>query len=157
MSTSVTIGNETFEYPNAGDSPGWGEDASGAFIALADQVNLINNVNDILETAFIIGNNVASFTNITPMIFNTSTVRAVEVDFSIYRTSSTEELVESGTMTLTYKNTANEWGVSMTSSGDDAGVTFNVTNAGQVQYTSTNVSGTSYSGVLRFRAKTILQ
>jgi hypothetical protein len=36
-------------------------------------------------------------------------------------------------------------------SGQNAGVTFSITNGGQIQYTSSNISGTGYVGTLEYR------
>jgi len=155
MSITVTIGTEVFEYPTAGESPGWGEDATDSFVALTEQLNLLSNINDILETSFSISNNVSSLTTISQLAFNTLTVRSAEIDFSVYRKTDTQEVSESGTITVTYKSIAGSWTLTVLSGGDDTGVEFNITDAGQFQYTSSDLTGTSYVGILKFRAKTL--
>lgn len=63
-------------------------------------------------------------------------------------------------MLLVYKNggpVGDKWSLAQTVSGDDTGVTFVVTDAGQIKYTSDDLSGTNYLGQIRFYAKSITQ
>ena len=46
---------------------------------------------------------------------------------------------------------ADSWEIALASHVDDAGVNFTITSAGQVQYSSTNMSGASYAGTLRLK------
>jgi len=157
MARQLVVGNTPFNYPDPGDSPGWGQDATGWAQAVTDELSTVANINDISETAFSIANNILVLTDISSLLFNNSTVRAVEITYSIYRVTNLIELGEEGTINIIYKNTANTWYLDQRSGGDDSGVLFSITNSGQMQYTSSNVSGTSYSGIMKFRAKTLSQ
>lgn len=162
MPVSITINNVPIEYPSPGDSPGWGEEATTFAEEVANVLENLQNPNDILETTFTIANNISSFTNVIGLSFNTGAVRQAEVGYSIYRTSSTalSGVIEGGTMTVVYDNNAgagSKWQLAIGNiAGPGAGVTFTISDAGQVQYKSTDIGATSYSGEMRFRAKTIL-
>jgi hypothetical protein len=70
------------------------------------------------------------------------------------------KLLKKGTLQIVYKNggtVGSKWSVARVAFGDEAGVVFTMTDAGQGQYTSTDLSGTGYAGELRFQAAAILQ
>lgn len=155
MPTNIIINNNNFAYPSPGDEPGWGEAASGAMIEVAAVLSTIQGTDDIPETTFNVANNVSSSMDVTGLVFNPATVRSSVVDYSCYRTTSTTELAEKGQLQLIYKNGATpgtKWSIGRVFFGDDSGLAFTMTDAGQVQYTSTNLSGTSYTGELKFEA-----
>lgn len=156
MAVTITIDNETFEYPESGDSPGWGEESTQTIVKIAEVLNTLKNINDILTTTASVTNNQVSATNVNGLIFNNSEVRAAQIFYSIYRVTNTNELAESGTIDIVYKNNANSWELNRTFVGD-AAVTFSVLPSGQVQYQSSSVSGTGYIGTIKFQAKTLPQ
>jgi hypothetical protein len=162
MPVDITIGTTPISYPSPGDAPGWGAAATEAMEAVAEVLASLSNPNDILETTFTVANNVSSFSNVLGLAFNTGAVRSAEIAYSIVRTSSTNltGITEAGTMTAVYDSAAgsgDKWQMSIGPiAGPGAGVTFSVTDAGQVQYKSSDIGATSYVGEMRFRAKTIL-
>lgn len=165
MSTQITINGATFDIPRQGENPPWGDDLSDAIIALSNALSGIVNSEDILTTSFTIANNQAVVANVTTASFDTSLVRSAFVNYTVYRTSGTFpgvqntdwfEHSESGQIFLTYKSRENTWALTQFTNGT-SGVTFSITTAGQLQYTSTNMTGGSYVGKLKFTAKTFLQ
>lgn len=156
MPTNIVINNNTFAYPSPGDEPGWGEPATNAMVEVANVLANVQGPDDILETTFSISNNNASPLDVAGLAFNPVTVRSAIIEYSIYRSTTTNELAEKGTIELVYKNggtVGNKWTISRSFLGDDSGVIITFTDAGQGQYTSTNVSGASYTGIIRFEAK----
>jgi len=155
MSTNLTVNNNTFAYPVPGDEPGWGEGATGWAVEVTEVLNNLQGTDDIPETSFTVANNNAVATDVVGLVFNPASVRAGVIDYSIYRSTSITELAEKGKMEIIYKNGASsgtKWSIGRVFFGDDAGVVFTMTDAGQVQYTSTNLSGTGYSGIMKFEA-----
>lgn len=155
MSTSVTISGTTYLIPSQGQSPAWGDDLNALLQALVSISNTAVGPADILTTSFTIANN-SSTANVTGASFDTSTVRSAIISYSIYRSSSTTEMSEAGQIMITYLSTAGTWQLSQYTVGT-SGVTFTITNGGQIQYTSTNFSGISYVGKMKFSAKSFLQ
>ena len=150
MSKSLTIGSETFQYPEEGTKPGWGEEAACWAVAVTNKLATLSGVNDINCTSVAISNNQAIVVNIgsgaSALSFPTASVRSFLVDYAVTRGTS----VESGTMEGVYNGTS--WAFVNASNGC-AGICFTITNAGQIQYVSTdNVLGT-----IKFRARTIDQ
>jgi hypothetical protein len=162
MPSNIVVNNVPIAYPSAGDGPGWGEAATTFAEEVATALGNINNPNDILETTFAVANNVGSFTNVAGLAFNTGAVRAAEISYSIIRSSNSNPtgIVEAGSMTAVYDSAASvgsKWQVSVGPIvGPGAGCTFTVTDTGQIQYTSSDIGSTGYTGEMRFRAKTIL-
>lgn len=160
MSTNLTVNNNIFAYPDPGDEPGWGQAATGWASEVTTVLSSIQSADDILETSFSIANDTLSPLNIEGLFFNPVTVRGATIQYSFYRTTSLTELAEKGIIELVYKNggtSGSKWTLSRSFVGDDAGVTISMTDAGQGQYISSNLSGTSYAGVIKFSAQAIAQ
>ncbi len=155
MAVTLTVNNKEFLYPQVGEEPGWGEDATAWAEEVTDVLNALAGPDDILQTTVTINNNQASAANIAGLLFNTATVRSAVIDYNIYRTTSLNEVVEAGTLLIMYKSVANEWSVSQILNGD-AEVYFTITTTGQLQYTSSSLAGTSYTGTMTFEAAAIL-
>lgn len=158
MAIPLTVNGTTFDYPQEGEPKGtWGESASLWAEEVSDLLSDLKGPNDILQTTFSVANNQAVASDITGLVFDNASVRSVIVQYSIYRVTNSNELAETGQIFLVYKNNANTWTLSRQFFGDDAGVTITINASGQLQYTSTNVAGTGYSGELTFRAQTLNQ
>ncbi len=150
MSKSLTVGNETFQYPEEGTKPGWGEEATGWAVAVTDTLGTLSGVNDITCTSVAIANNQACAANVgsgaTALTFPTATVRSFVVSYAVTRGVS----VESGEMEGVYNGST--WAFNLSSVGC-AGMCFQITAAGQVQY----FSDCGCTGTIKFRARTIDQ
>ena len=158
---TLVINNVTYNYPGPGEDPGWGEDATGWAEEVTSVLSSLLGAGDILETTFNVANNVTSATNITGLSFDTATVRSAVIEYSIYRISdtTTSGKAETGVLDIVYDNSAssgNKWLLSQESNGD-SGITFDITDAGQFTYTSTDIGSTNYSGVFKFKARTTSQ
>lgn len=108
----------------------------------------------VAETQFTIADNQSSYQNVTGLSFDHTVVRAVRVEYTIYRTNgSSIERRETGYLTAHYKAVAAAWSYGRESSGDDAlnmtdGLVVN--SSGQVQYKSDSV-GATYVGKMRYK------
>lgn len=154
--TPLVIGSQTFQNPAAGTSPPYGQNLYDIITALAAAVNNTVGPADILPTTYVPANNVASPTSITGLVFSNSTVRGAIITYSVYRNTSITEYSETGTLAVTYKSVAATWEIAQYSVGS-SGLTFTISNSGQVQFVSDNMSGTGYTSKLIFSAKAILQ
>lgn len=162
MAIDLTVNNDTFPYPTPGDEPGWGQAATDWAEAVTEVLGSISGPDDILPSTFSISNNVGVATSLTNLAFNTGSVRQATVTYAIYRRtdSSTSGHAEMGVINLIFDNNAssgNKWLMNQSNVVGNAGVAFSITDAGQLQYTSTNIAGANYSATLRFRAQTLTQ
>jgi len=103
---------------------------------------------DLTQTVSIT-NNQAVAADVTGIVLDTASHRGFKLTYNIYREGSSDELSQTGTLHVAYRPTAATFSLSEHFSGDDAGVTFSI-NAGQLQYTSTDVTGQT-TGELRIR------
>ena len=104
------------------------------------------------QTTFTIANNQASPANVTGLSFSSASHRGAIVEYDITRKTATasSEVRAIGSLILVYRTETSSWSMEEQSNHDDVGVTFTVTAGGQVQYTSTNISGSSYVGTMNF-------
>lgn len=157
MAKTLTVNNVPYQYPGPdADSPGWGEEATGWAEEVTDVLNNLIGPGDILETSFTIPSIQATFIDIAGLAFDTNSVRSASVEYSIYRRSDSETYgnAESGKLELVYDTDApsgSKWLINQYISGD-AGVYFDITDNGQLQYKADEITGTNYSGVLKFKA-----
>lgn len=159
MSIPLTVGTQTFNYPIQGQDPQWGEEAAGWAEAVTNVLATLLAPGDILQTTATINNNIAVATNVEGLLFDPTFVRAANVDYSVYRISTANPSgnTESGTIYLVYDTNAapgSKWSLSQKINGD-AGIAFSINDAGQIQYTSTDINSTGYSGTMKFSARTL--
>lgn len=65
------------------------------------------------------------------------------VEYVLQRVTNSNEKVESGIISVKYRPTSLSWDVvNLTSDSEDAGITFNMTADGILQYSTTNIAGT---------------
>ena len=157
MSIPLTVNGDIYNYPQNRESPSWGEDATDWASAVTDVLGSIVGTGDILQTSATIANNISSPTSIPSFNFDPILVRGAVCIASIYRVTTgggATELAETVHIYLTYKSTAGSWEIAVVGTGS-SGVTFSITNGGQVQYTSTNITGSAYSGTIKFKAQAL--
>lgn len=155
MSIVLTINNTPFEIPEQGDQAPWGENVTDFLSEVARTINSLSGPSDILETSAIINNNMSTPTDIPTFFFDPVSVRSFRAEVSVYRTYGTNEVSEEISFVGLNQGTAG-WLIQIDRIGN-SGVTLDITAAGQVTYTSTNLVGAPYSGVIRFRGVGVLR
>lgn len=155
----LVVQGQVFDYPEPGSEAGWGQDATGWAEAVNQAIASLLGPGDILETTALILNNQSTLTDVVGLSFANNVVRAANVQYAIYRSTETPEaLAESGTLYITFNNLTNAFTISQVKNAEEeAGVVFSITSSGQVQYTSSSMSGTGYSGIITFKAQTLSQ
>lgn len=113
-------------------------------------------VGDDTQGTFSMSNNQSSAASITNLSFSGSAFRGAVVQYTVYRYhSGVYEGSQVGTLYLGYRTNAADWKIDDIANGDLVGVTFTITAAGQVQYTSTNLSGSQTSFVMKWNYWTL--
>lgn len=97
----------------------------------------------------VLANNQGTPADITGLLFDKVSIKAAQFDYEIYRRTDTQNEMEAGTGFVSYRTDTSTWEISFQSQFDDSGVTLSITSGGQVQYVSTNLTGTSYAGKMR--------
>lgn len=156
MSTTVIVNNTEYTLPLQGENSPWGSDLSDLITALVDVANTVVSTGDILATTYSLANTVTSPTAVTGLAFDISTILSSTITYTIYRKTDSNEVTEHGVIFLSYKPTASTFELSQHHVAD-AGVEFTVNGSGQFLFTSSTISGTNYSGTMKFSAKSTLQ
>lgn len=157
MAIDLVFGNTVVQVPVSADSPDWGPAITSAFQAISETLATVSGEFDVPSQSFIINN--GGLANITPLQFPTSSVRAINISYAVFRTTDSVTAYETGTIIAAYSpaNTVGgKWEMSQDKLGDGQ-IIFNVTDLGQVQYNCTTIAGSSYSGRVIFSAKALLQ
>ena len=154
MPKILIVGNEEFEFPEEGDSSGyaggWGESVTSWAEAVTKALETVQQPNDIPISTAPILNNVTTPTLILGFAFDTSEVISIQGEYIVKRSTDTANLVENGNIEGNYNGS--DWFITHTNIRD-AGIVFDITTSGQIVYTTTNISGANYSGVIIFKAK----
>lgn len=153
MARQIQIGSDIFSYPEQGESAGWGEEATETMVKVAETLNDLSGPNDILLSFANLNNNQTTAANINGLVFDTSEVQAIEVDYFILRTYDSGSSVAGETGKILGYYDGSQFVISVESTGN-TGVDISVLNTGQFQYKSSNLANHS-SSVIRYRAKTI--
>lgn len=125
---------------------------TGATSNIQDQLDAlpIASAGDINETSFSMANNQASPADVTGFAFANGVARSFKALASV-EIDATADLYEVFDIQAVQKGAT--WDLAAVSTGDNSGVTFSITNAGQVQYASGNSAG-FVAGLIKFRAIT---
>lgn len=101
---------------------------------------------DIQRTTFVALDNTITPTNVTGLAFANGTVRGFDTILSVERDTTYAEYSLKGIQK------GASWEMSQDYIGDETGLTFSITSAGQIQYISTN---TTFNAILKFRALSV--
>lgn len=160
MSISLNISGTIIDFPSSSASPDWSigviEFAQAVEAALqgvagpfdvAPQIQSIDSYNP--------GTNI----DLQSASFPISDVRSVELVYSVYRETTTTTAYEAGTLQAVYSaNNAPGFQWEVTREGEGEGfIDFTFLDNGQVQFSTTAISGANHTGIIGFQAKALLQ
>lgn len=154
VKTQMSITSDASGIKLTGDSasPGnvkyYGTNASGTKGYY--DIPAVGSEGDIQETLYGAANNQTTPTNVTGFAFSNAVVRSFKALVSV-DIDATTDLFEAFELLGVQKSTG--WDLIVSSTGDDSGIVFSIDSSGQVQYTSTNITG-FVTNRLKFRAIT---
>lgn len=161
----ILIKGTLINIPNSAQSANWAPGIIEAFQALADAVNVFTGTFDVAPQAQAIDAfNPGSNIPLDNLVFPPSEVRSATVYYTVYRKTEDSgppdgvELAEGGTLELIYNNSrpsTQKWEV-IRSGGGDAKIDFIVTDLGAVQFSTQSVTGINHTGIVSYRAISIL-
>lgn len=156
---NLTVNNNTYAYPDPGSEQGWGPDATGWAEDVTEALESLAGTGSINETQALI-ELTATNQEIPGLLFNSSIVQSAEVFYRIYRETSDEKLAESGTLEVVHDPATSQWIMTRKfTNNESVRVSLDITGnaTGQVIYSSTALTGTDYTGYIKFKTITILQ
>lgn len=152
----LIVNNTTFNYPDPGEEPGWGDDATGWAEAVTEALDSLAPAGTLNEAQSAIDNNQTN-QEVSGLVFSSSLTKTATVLYRIQRdTDSMSPLIEQGYLYILYSD--GNWLMSREiSTGTPAGVQLDVNVSGQVIYTSTNLAGANYTGFIKFKTFGIVE
>lgn len=159
MSVQIVIAGTAYNFPESGDSPNWAPEATDTIVAMAAALSSLISPGDILQTTFTIDNNISVATNINGLLFDSGTVRAANIQYAIYRTSTSTPAgnAETGLIKIIFDDDAasgQKWKISQDKDGE-AGVVISIGDDGQLSYISSDIGSVGYVGTITFAAKSL--
>lgn len=161
----ITVKGTIINLPASGSSPNWSPAVIEAFQALADAVNTFSGSFDVPpQTQSIDAFNPGTGIDIDNLVFPPSEVRSATIYYTIYRKTNDSgppdgmEVTEAGTLEIAYNNSrpsGMKWEVGRMGIGD-AFTDFIVTDLGQVEFSTQAISGIDHTGLVSYRALSIL-
>jgi hypothetical protein len=156
----ITIQNQVIDFPISASAPNWAPALVQFALAVQEAFLATIGPYDISPQSYDISSfNPASNQSILGLSFSTAAVRGAFIRYTVYRSTNTTTLAECGLMQIVYNPTnpvGHLWEVTREYAGD-AQVTFNITDLGQVQMSSTTLSGTGYTAKITFAAQSLQQ
>lgn len=159
---TITIAGTVIEFPESAQSPNWSPALIQFAEATADALSTVVEPYDVaLQTVNIDAYNPGTNIDIQALSFPTSEVRAFNLTYSVFRTADSPSTTayEAGSLTAVYNPgnpVNNKWEVSYEKTGDGK-ISLNVTDTGQVQFSTELIGTTNHSGVISFKASALLQ
>lgn len=162
---TIIIKGTPIEFPSSGASPNWAPAVIEAVEALADAVNSVTATYDVPpQVQNIDANNSSNNVNINNLNFPATDVRAATIYYSVYRKTQNsgppdgQEVDEAGTLEINYNASrpiGQKWEMVRTGASD-ALIDFNITDLGQIQFSTQPLTGVSHTGIISYRALAIL-
>lgn len=151
--------------PSSAASPNWAPGIIEAFEALTEAVNAVTGSFDVAPQALNIdANNNSNNVDVNNLNFPASEVRAATVYYSVFRKTEDsgppdgQELAEAGTLEISYNDSrpiGQKWELVRVFQGE-GNIAFNITDLGQIQFSTTPLTGVNHVGILSYRAISIL-
>lgn len=159
MAETVIIAGSPFPLPESGQDPDWSSSVTNILRALAQTLAVSLGTYDVSPQVYSMVADINSNVTLPNLSFSTSAVRGATIRYTVYRTSTATTVTEYGDLKLVFNPTGssgNKWEVSRTFVGN-ANITFVVTDAGQVTFSSTTISGTGHVGQISYAAQALEQ
>lgn len=159
MSIPLNIQGTIIQFPSNSQDPSWAPAVIQFAEAVTSALSGLAGTFDVPPQVFVIdAYNPGTNISIPNLSFPTSNVRSAVISYDVYRTASTPTTtaVEAGQIIIVFDTSAGTWSKSQERVGDGK-ISFSITNAGQVQFTTTQIGTTSHTGQIAFSAKSLSQ
>lgn len=155
MSTTITISGIDIEFPSSGDSPDWAEALTQFALAVEAALQVVAGAFDIPPQTLVIDSfNTVTDEDIPGLSFPSSDVRAAMIKYTVHRATDSAEANEVGMLWVVYNDTNGEWDISE-EHAQDGSISFSITDTGQVQFSTTALSGIDHEGFITFTAQAL--
>src|SRR5271166_6383234 len=139
----INIQGTIINFPDSAQSPNWAEPIIQFAEAVAQALATVTGPYDVPPQIYTMISNVNTNIALPSLTFPTSNVRSAFIYYSVYRNTTgigAMTLSETGELEVVYNPNGpigNKWDISNEHGGSNSGVTFTITDQGQVQFSST--------------------
>lgn len=157
MSTNITIQGTVIAIPSSGQDPNWAPALIAFMEATATALSGVAGAFDVSPQVFDIDAYDSATVAIPLLSFPVSNVLSVQIAYSVKRSSDTPTTkVDAGTLTMVFNSATVAWELVRVGTTDGgANMTFSVSAAGVVSFTTTTIGGLNHTGVLLYSAKAL--
>jgi len=158
MSVPVTITGTTVLFPSSGQEANWSGPVVQFAQLVADALSLVAGPFDVFPQIYTMVSNANTNVNVTNLSFPTSNVRAAFIRYTVYRNTNSTTVTEAGNLIIVYNpsfSIGSKWSINRVYTGD-ASINFNVTDTGQIQFSTTSIAGTGHVGTITYSATSLL-
>lgn len=160
MSFTITIQGTPIEFPSSAASPNWAPGIIEFAQAVETTLSGVVGQFDVAPQVYTgDASNPGTNVDLPNLTFANSSVRSATIQYSVYRTTTTEDRAEAGTLQAVYNpnnGVGLKWEMTRDYVGDGA-ITFNITDTGQVQFTTSTLGGTTHFMRISYSAKALEQ
>lgn len=156
---TINIQGTIINFPDSGSSPNWAQPIIDFAKAVEGALGSFVGPFDIPPQIYIMTSNANSNVDLPNLSFPTANVQGAFINYSVFRNTSTQTITETGSFMVNYNPTAGvgaKWEISREYIGN-AQIQFNITDVGQVQFSTSLITGTGHVGRITYQAKSILQ
>lgn len=158
---TIIIQQTVIDFPDTAASPEWSEGIIAFAKAVEEALNTVIGKADISPQIMTIdAYNSASNINVVNLSFSPNTVRGAFIRYTVYRTTDSSTAYEAGSITAVYNTngtTGSKWEMIQGPVAADGKITFNMLDSGQIQFSTTALSGINHAGKLSYSAQALLQ
>lgn len=161
----LLIKGTPIQFPDSAASPNWSIAVIEAVEALTDAVNSVTATYDVPPQAQNIdANNSSNDVSINNLNFPSIDVRAATVYYTVHRITEdsgptdSQEVTEAGTLEISYlasRPINQKWEIVRSGQGD-GNIEFEITDSGQITFSTTPLTGINHSGIVSYRAIAVL-
>lgn len=158
LSVDITIQGQVISFPSSGQSPNWAPAVISFAQAVEAALASVVGTFDVPPQVYSMVANSNTDIDLPNLAFSVADVRGAFIRYTIFRTTETNTSYESGNLVLIYNPSGsvnNKWEASRDYVGNGS-VTFSITDAGQVRFSSTSILGANHSGKITYVAQALL-
>jgi len=164
MSVKITIKGRTVDFPVSGDSPDWGPAVTEFAQSVEEAINSVAGTFDVAPQIQIIdASNPGTNVIIDNLLFPPTDVQGATIYYAVYRKTDETTLgsadnvsvSEAGQLVISYNEGSGVFEMSRQGSGD-ASIEFDITNTGQIRFTTSTLTGINHTGYISYRALSVL-
>lgn len=156
---NIIFAGTTVAFPDSGSSPNWSGAVIQAMQLISEALAISSGPFDIPPQNYVMTANVNSNVDIPNLSFPVTDVSGAIVFYTVGRHTDSVAVSQTGFLLLNYDSSRGvglKWQVMDQFTNSGAQITFSMTDVGQVQFSTTSISGSNFVGHIQFRALAVL-